>query len=205
MAVHPLRPATHHRHGGPSPRRLANGTRTHPPAAPQGLSRRPHQESPSHAVLPCVSAGYPPPGGRLSTRYSPVRRSRAPKGLAARLACLRRAASVRSEPGSNSPSYKHGAEAPLYTHVKPNPGLRSPPLPGRLPNAARYSYLPRLSVSKLTRKPLCFPEDYCLHRLDQRPLLVIILANLFPSLLSYLCQKTNFFTATLHKNLDGFT
>ena len=39
------------------------------------------------------------------TRYSPVRHSRkgASSFLAVRLACLRRAASVRSEPGSNSP------------------------------------------------------------------------------------------------------
>ena len=39
------------------------------------------------------------------TRYSPVRHSRigASTNLAVRLACLRRAASVRSEPGSNSP------------------------------------------------------------------------------------------------------
>ena len=51
--------------------------------------------------------GYSPPKGRSPTCYSPVRHSRvAPKGLIpVRLACLIRAASVRSEPGSNSPSY----------------------------------------------------------------------------------------------------
>ncbi len=60
---------------------------------PKTLTRRPY------AVLARVSPGYPPPVGRLATCYSPVRRS--PKG--ARLACVKPAASVRSEPGSNSP------------------------------------------------------------------------------------------------------
>ncbi|MCK2221447.1 hypothetical protein MF672_047730 [Actinomadura sp. ATCC 31491] len=42
--------------------------------------------------------------GRLLTCYSPVRRSSTPKGLSARLACVKHAASVRPEPGSNSPN-----------------------------------------------------------------------------------------------------
>ena len=51
--------------------------------------------------------GYSPPKGRSPTCYSPVRHSHeTPKDLIpVRLACLIRAASVRSEPGSNSPSY----------------------------------------------------------------------------------------------------
>ena len=51
--------------------------------------------------------GYSPPKGRSPTCYSPVRHSHAgPKPRTpVRLACLIRAASVRSEPGSNSPSY----------------------------------------------------------------------------------------------------
>ena len=57
-----------------------------------------------HPVLATVSRGYLELGGRLPTRYSPVRRFT--QGLPpfhARLACIRRAASVRPEPGSNSP------------------------------------------------------------------------------------------------------
>jgi hypothetical protein len=57
-----------------------------------------------HAVLAPVSRCYSPLGGRSPTRYSPVRRST--WGLPpfrARLACVRHAASVDSEPGSNSP------------------------------------------------------------------------------------------------------
>jgi hypothetical protein len=58
-----------------------------------------------HAVLPRVSTDYPPSRGRSPTCYSPVRHSRSSIATraAVRLACLKRAASVRSEPGSNSP------------------------------------------------------------------------------------------------------
>ena len=58
----------------------------------------------AHPVLAVLSVCYPGHGGRLFTCYSPVRRftqGRSP--FHARLACVRPAASVRSEPGSNSP------------------------------------------------------------------------------------------------------
>ena len=60
-----------------------------------------------HSVLPAISSSYPHLKGRLPTCSSPVRHSRreASFSLAVRLACLRRAASVRSEPGSNSPLF----------------------------------------------------------------------------------------------------
>src|SRR4051812_18001641 len=58
----------------------------------------------SYPVLAPVSEGYPKDWGRLLTCYSPVRRSSTPKGLSARLACVKHAASVRPEPGSNSPT-----------------------------------------------------------------------------------------------------
>ena len=51
-------------------------------------------------VLAYLSVCYPCVQGRLPTRYSPVRRS-LPKKIA-RLACVRHAASVHPEPGSNS-------------------------------------------------------------------------------------------------------
>ena len=43
--------------------------------------------------------------GRLHTRYAPVRRSQGPKASTPRLACVKPAASVHPEPGSNSSSY----------------------------------------------------------------------------------------------------
>ena len=53
-----------------------------------------------YLVLAYLSVCYPCVQGRLPTRYSPVRRS-LPKKIA-RLACVRHAASVHPEPGSNS-------------------------------------------------------------------------------------------------------
>src|SRR5947207_15657045 len=57
----------------------------------------------NHAVLAPVSRGYSPLEGRLVTCYSPSRHCT--HGLLhflVRLACVRHAASVDSEPGSNS-------------------------------------------------------------------------------------------------------
>ena len=58
----------------------------------------------SYPVLDPVSQAYPKVQGRSPTCYSPVRHSSTPKGLSVRLACVKHAASVRPEPGSNSPN-----------------------------------------------------------------------------------------------------
>ena len=93
----PLRPATDRSLGRPLPYQLANRARA-PPRAPEGF----HPEG-SYAVLAPVSRGYSPLKGRLPTCYSPVRRFTHPRrDFLARLACVKRAASVDSEPGSNS-------------------------------------------------------------------------------------------------------
>src|SRR6266571_8874053 len=55
------------------------------------------------SVLAPLSGSYPPPEGRLPMHYSPVRHCTSVLlRLLVRLACVKRAASVRSEPGSNS-------------------------------------------------------------------------------------------------------
>ncbi len=70
-----------------------------PPGCPGGM----------YAGLARLSAGCPPDRGRLHTCYSPVRRSPAEKAsflpAAPRLACVKPAASVHPEPGSNSPLF----------------------------------------------------------------------------------------------------
>ena len=62
-----------------------------------------------YAGLASLSEGCPPAGGRLHTCYSPVRQSPAAGAstgpAALRLACVKPAASVHPEPGSNSPLY----------------------------------------------------------------------------------------------------
>jgi len=101
VAGHPLRPATRRSLGEPLPHQQADRPRAHPP--PPELSTTTRCREWSHSVLATVSGGYPKVKGRLLTCYSPVRRSCTPKGLTARLACVKHAASVRPEPGSNSP------------------------------------------------------------------------------------------------------
>lgn len=65
----------------------------------------PHTKGWSYPVLDPVSQAYPEVQGRSLTCYSPVRHSSTPAswGLSVRLACVKHAASVRPEPGSNSP------------------------------------------------------------------------------------------------------
>ena len=108
VAVRPLRPATHRRLGGLLNRQQANGTRARP-AALKALFPGGDAPAEVHGVLPPVSGGCPPPPGRLPTRYSPVRHSHTDRLKSScnpvRLACVRHAASVRPEPGSNSRLY----------------------------------------------------------------------------------------------------
>ena len=85
----------------------------------------------SHSVLTRVSPRYPQQGGRLLRRYSPFRHSDsqiiANKEALVRLACLIHAASVRSEPESNSHSRNFadpGSPGPTYSGLSgtsPNP------------------------------------------------------------------------------------
>ena len=101
VAVCPLRPAIDRRLGRPLPHQPANRPRA-PPRAPKRFPRGPLRPR-AHAVLAPVSRGYPPLEGRSPTCYSPVRHCTHPRrGFLVRLACVRRAASVDSEPGSNS-------------------------------------------------------------------------------------------------------
>ena len=102
MAVHPLRPATRRRLGRPLPHQQADRPRAHP--TPKKLSNH-HTKNGSYPVLDPVSQAYPEVQGRSPTCYSPVRHSSTPasRGLSVRLACVKHAASVHPEPGSNSP------------------------------------------------------------------------------------------------------
>jgi hypothetical protein len=93
VADHPLRPATDRRLGEPLPHQLANRTRANPSAINLSPSRG----------LSGISSSFPElfrTKGHVPTRYSPVCHSRIAASV--RLACVKPAASVRSEPGSNS-------------------------------------------------------------------------------------------------------
>ena len=106
MAVRPLRPATDRSLGGPLPRQLANRTRAHlqaPGLTVPGFDL----EARSPKVLCGISTSFPMlfPTRRKIT-HALLTRSLLSWGLppsSAQLACVRHAASVDSEPGSNSP------------------------------------------------------------------------------------------------------
>ena len=107
MAGHPLRSATDRRLGRPLPCQLANPTRVH--LIPPEFFTPYHAVLCAYAVLAAISNCYPPVWGRLPTRYSPVRHSvtkdfirRICPKCFVRLACVKHAASVHPEPGSNS-------------------------------------------------------------------------------------------------------
>ena len=107
MAGHPLRSAMDRRLGGPLPHQLANPTRVH--LIPPEFFTLHHAMLCAYAVLAAVSNCYPPVQGRLPTRYSPVRHSVTKSSFRrnqikcfVRLACVKHAASVHPEPGSNS-------------------------------------------------------------------------------------------------------
>ena len=72
------------------------------------VSSTDHAVRGEYPVLIQVSLGYPGLGGRFLTCYAPVRRcpqsNLTERLLLARLACIKRTANVRPEPGSNSPS-----------------------------------------------------------------------------------------------------
>jgi hypothetical protein len=104
VAGRPLRPATDRSLGEPLPHQLANQTQA-PPQAHCCFNNCLDVEPLHYAVLANLSTGYSPPEGRLPTRYSPGRHStHSRRNFRVRLACVRHAASVDSEPGSNSQS-----------------------------------------------------------------------------------------------------
>ena len=126
MAVHPLRPATRRRLGRPLPHQQADRPRAHP--TPKKLSTTTSKKW-SYPVLDPVSQAYPEVQGRSPTCYSPVRHSstQASLGLSVRLACVKHAASVHPEPGSNSPQnmfqQKQAVKSPIpnQKQTKPTP------------------------------------------------------------------------------------
>ena len=105
MADHPLRSATHRRLGRPLPHQLANAPRAHPVVTAEtvfqhrtrrcdglfGISPRFRELSQSTGQVAHVLLTHPPLTQEVQ---APL--------LFARLACIRHAASVRPEPGSNS-------------------------------------------------------------------------------------------------------
>ena len=115
MADHPLRPATDRRLGEPLPHQLANQTRADP-SANQSFPQR------AYPVLAQVSLGYSELKGTFPRVTHPS--ATHPEGCV-RLACVKPAASVRSEPGSNSQVEEFDLDyvTTQIDRVHPSPGF----------------------------------------------------------------------------------
>ena len=115
MAVHPLRPATHHRLGEPLPHQLTNGTQSSLTAhiafitkscdsvIISGISIRFQMLSQSVRQVLYALLTRPPPS---------------PEG-SSRLACVKHSVSVHPEPGSNS-SFNLFNSSLCYFNLTPN-------------------------------------------------------------------------------------
>ena len=123
MAVQPLSPATDRRLGGPLPRQLANQTRAHLSAIKSlaskscdldalcGISSRFRLLSPSERQIAHALLTRPPLSHRFQFR-------RTFQNDSVRLACVRHAASVHPEPGSNSLKNCINTKFPSYQSFK---------------------------------------------------------------------------------------
>jgi hypothetical protein len=139
------------------------------PAQRLELSNPHHAARAGHPVLAPVSRSYPEVKGRSPTCYSPVRRSDpTPKSrISARLACVRHAASVHPEPGSNSPSQTHHhtthatsvAGGQVMTHLNPTEHIirmrskqpRHPRQPQLTPTSRSHPTCPRAKRTGFSR------------------------------------------------------
>ena len=113
MSVHPLRPDTHRRLGRPLPHQQANEPQAPLKAEHPLLSALAFTLALVFGIIPCFH-GVSPTSRQVThvlLTSPPCSKEQAP--LPIRLACLKRAASVRSEPGSNSPLF-------LYQRPKPS-------------------------------------------------------------------------------------
>ena len=133
------------------PRQLANRTQAHP--LPINLLSRPYAGPHDIRYYPRVGTAIPEQGAdclRVTHPFAAIH------CWTARLACIRHATSVRSEPGSNS-SLIFKVLVPLITFVSLtiprnllDPSLSTSPIPSIFPAASRASVLVRLSSSALS-------------------------------------------------------
>ena len=102
MADHPLKPATDHRLGEPLPHQQANRTQT-PPAAVQRPFLKHPTRHPSSCGITLRFRRLAPTTGQVAHVFLTRPPRKPSEDDPVRLACIRHAASVDPEPGSNSP------------------------------------------------------------------------------------------------------
>ena len=115
MADHPLRPATDHRLGRPLPHQPANR-----PQVPRAPIRRSFLTNPTRsASVSGITHRFrwlPPCARQLPHAFLTRPPRERPEGRPVRLACIRHAASVDPEPGSNSPPSAYFLTTPPGRH-----------------------------------------------------------------------------------------
>ena len=113
-----------------------------------------HTKVRSYPVLDPVSQAYPEVQGRSPTCYSPVRHSSTPASwsLSVRLACVKHAASVRPEPGSNSPQkiVRHQSPKEPDTQQKKLPNKPTPTINEEKPGAGQNKHWHTIEFSHIT-------------------------------------------------------
>ena len=128
----------------------------------------------SYPVLDPVSQAYPEVQGRSPTCYSPVRHSStsASTGLSVRLACVKHAASVHPEPGSNSPQkmfqQKQAVKSPIPNQKQTNqhPNRRRT---GKNPKITRFNNRPQPDGAKQGRsKYVKHVQPHPTHTMNQK-------------------------------------
>ena len=139
MADHPLRPATDHRLGRPLPHQPANR-----PQVPRAPIRRSFLTNPTRsASVSGITHRFrwlPPCARQLPHAFLTRPPRERPEGRPVRLACIRHAASVDPEPGSNSP--------PMCACLRSLPCHRSPPAPGTGPLCSHLVWLGSLALPR---------------------------------------------------------
>ena len=134
MTVHPLRPATRQRLGRPSPHQQTDRPRAHPPPK----QPKEAESFPAHPCRQTRISRISHPFRQLSRRKGQVTHvllTRSPlihptkkPGFTVRLACVKHAASVRPEPGSNSPSKNISTPTPQKRSISTSCQHRIQPL-----------------------------------------------------------------------------
>ena len=110
-----------------------------------------------HAVLAVVSHCYPPPGDRSLRVTHPSATAGCP---AVRLACVRHAASVRSEPGSNSQVHHAPPSREGATTNGPRPSINRfrPPERNRGPHSTKHVIDASKNIGHVAATPHGTPE-----------------------------------------------
>ena len=158
MAGHPLRPATRRRLGRPSPHQQADRPRAHP--QPKNF--------PPHPMRGKVISGIRPSFPGLSQSEGQVTHvllTRSPlvyprRGLTARLACVKHAASVRPEPGSNSPTKTGPTIAPRTGPRRLNVQTGTKPVHEQARHTVEFSRDTRTPSSAVRRPSGAVPPLY---------------------------------------------